>query len=106
MNQISLGADRERAISALAGKYLWWPAFSPGGHGPLRQVAQVMNLGTYDDIRGLEGILTPTELADVMRRAQPGWFDARSWSLWRGRLNAAGEGVIPENPPVRTFVLA
>lgn len=53
-----------------------------------RIIAQVMSIGTDDDIRRLE-------------RAQPGWISERSWEFWRGRLRAAGP--IPEKPPRRSF---
>jgi hypothetical protein len=66
-------------------------------------VAQIMHLGTYDDIRQLERLLGHATLATVMRQSQPGWFDNRSWDFWRGRLTHAGETGILTAPPKRTF---
>ncbi|MFG1479845.1 hypothetical protein V5F53_14480 [Xanthobacter sp. V4C-4] len=67
-------------------------------------MAQIMNLGTYDDIQKLEALLPPAEFADIMRLAQPGWLSPRSWSFWLGRLGVdtcvAG---IAEEAPRRTF---
>jgi hypothetical protein len=58
-----------------------------------------MDLGTFDDIRRLE-----TTLADVMLHAAAGWFSARSWEFWRGRLSPALGKAIPEQPPRRPFL--
>jgi|SRR6516225_6464300 hypothetical protein len=53
-----------------------------------RIIAQVMSIGTWEDIRRLERAYSPEELRDVILRAQPGWISERSWELWRGRLLA------------------
>jgi hypothetical protein len=88
-------------LRSFAERYIWWR----GAHPPSedRVVAQVMDLGTYDDIRCLEAAYGPEELRDVMLRAAPGWIGARSWSFWRGRLLHAGAGPIPARPPRRSF---
>ena len=57
-SDLDLTASERAEIDALARRYLWWEA--PGGsHSALRAVAQIMNLGTYDDILRLEAILAP-----------------------------------------------
>ena len=66
-----------------------------------RIIAQVMSIGTDDDIRRLEAAYSTNELRELMLRAQPGWISERSWEFWRGRLRAAGP--IPEKPPRRSF---
>lgn len=104
MDDLHLSGDREAAVSALARMYLWWEAVNPSGHTAARKVAQIMHLGTYEDIRRLETILTTDELSTVMRLAQPGWFDARSWGFWRGRLEHDGQRNIPSAPPRRAFL--
>jgi hypothetical protein len=68
-----------------------------------RIIAQVMSIGTDDDIRRLEAAYSANELRELMLRAQPGWISERSWEFWRGRLRAAGAGPIPEKPPRRSF---
>jgi hypothetical protein len=57
-------------------RYIWWR----DGHPPSddRIIAQVMNMGTYDDIRRLEAGCAPSELQQLMLPAQPGWISARS----------------------------
>jgi len=75
-------------IASLAEKYMWWPGLGASGHSEERIIAQVMDIGTYEDILRLETALGRERLADVMRQAQPGWISARSWAFWRGRLLA------------------
>ena len=106
MEQASVSAEKKGQISDLAARYLWWDAIDPSGHPVSRMIAQIMRLGTYDDILHLEDIVEPDALADVMLRSAPGWFDDRSWDFWRGRLSVAGRSDIPERRPKRTFAHA
>ena len=89
-------------VAELGRKYIWWEPVEGNAHSSDRIVAQVMNLGVYDDILRLEAALPPEELAAVMRRAAAGWFSARSWEFWRGRLSVEGQ-VVPAAPPLRSF---
>src|SRR5436190_1225286 len=84
-----------------AARYIWWRDENPPSAD--RIIAQVMSIGTYDDIRRLEAAYSADEVRELMLRAQPGWISARSWEFWRGRLRAAGAGAIPEQPPRRSF---
>jgi hypothetical protein len=93
-------------IASLGAKYMWWPAASPAGHSEERIIAQVMDIGSYEDILRIEAVLGRERLADVMRHAQPGWISARSWNFWRGRLRAQAGLELPERPPRRTFYAA
>jgi hypothetical protein len=93
--------SRSDFLAALAARYIWWrSAPSPSDD---RIIAQVISIGTYDDIRRLEAAFSPDELRGVMLRAAPGWISDRSWSFYRGRLQHRGVGPIPEEPPRRNF---
>ena len=100
-----MAADDDERLEALSRRYLWWEASGQAGHPRERRIAQVMNLGTYADILALESFVEPEEMAAVMNRAAPGWFSARSWSFWRGRLRRSGRDVAAERPPRRAFLL-
>jgi len=89
-------------LAEFASRYIWWRDAEPPSED--RFVAQVMNLGTYDDVRRLEAAYTLQQLRAVMLRAQPGWIAARSWPFWRARLALAGDEPIPELPPRRSFL--
>ena len=89
-------------LGKLGQKYIWWTPTGGASHAPERIIAQVMNIGTYDDIRLLETTLGFRRLADVMIQAAPGWFSPRSWSFWRGRLRLETDAPIPSEPPRRS----
>jgi hypothetical protein len=93
--------DRRDLLADFSARYIWWRDEPPPPED--RIIAQVMNLGTYDDIRRLEAQYSPDELRAVMLRAQPGWIGARSWAFWRGRLEVAGAGSIADAQPRRSF---
>jgi hypothetical protein len=94
-------SSRPSLLADFAARYIWWSGEAPPSED--RIIAQVMSIGTWEDIRRLEGAYSPEELRDVMYRAQPGWISERSWELWRGRLLAQRAGAIPQVPPRRSF---
>jgi hypothetical protein len=90
-------------IDELGRKYLWWRPVDGEPFPQDRVIAQIMNLGTYDDILRLEAVLGRAYLVEVMLHAAPGWFSDRSWEFWRGRLSFATGAAVPEKAPRRTF---
>jgi hypothetical protein len=97
-------SSEQELIADLGRKYIWWSPIGEEPHSEERIIAQVMNLGTYEDIRRLELALGFERLADVMVHAAPGWFSPRSWSFWRRRLALETARVIPAEPPRRAFL--
>ena len=95
---LDLAPMARAAVDALARRYLWWE-LPTGSHSTLRAVAQIMNLGTYDDILRLEALVPAEELVQVILSAQPGWFSPRSWEFWRGRLGVGS--LLEDKPPTR-----
>jgi hypothetical protein len=94
-------SPRADLLADFAARDIWWrDDNAPSGD---RIIAQVMSIGTWDDIRRLEAAYNPDEIRDVMLRAQPGWISDKSWELRRGRLGAHGAGAIPQAPPRRSF---
>lgn len=91
------------AIRVWAAKYIWWQTPEEAALRPQRVMAQVMDLGTFADVRSLEKAAGPDALAQVVRHAEPGWFSPRSWHFWHRRLGLAVDGVVPAMP-VRRFV--
>ena len=88
-------------IAELARRYVWWSDARSVGDD--RVIAQVMELGTYEDIRRIEKAFAPQELRDAMLGAPVGAISERSWDFWRGRLRFAGCAGIPQAPPARPF---
>ena len=92
----------DRLLAEFERKYIWWKPICGSRHSDDRIIAQVMNLGTYDDIRRLEKAVGRERLAATLGRAAAGWLSDRSWEIWRGRLSAQGF-VVANTPPRRTF---
>lgn len=92
----------ETLLAEFERKYMWWQPIGGSRHSEDRIIAQVMNLGTYDDIRRLEKAIGRERLAATLGRAAAGWLSDRSWEFWRGRLSAHGF-VVADAPPRRSF---
>lgn len=63
--------SRAEVIASLAPKYVWWTLDESGEARDRRVLAQIMDLGTYDDIRAIEAVFARDELVEVMAGAQP-----------------------------------
>lgn len=68
---------------------------------PVRVVAQVMNIGDYDDVQALAHQVGDDYLRDVLHYAEIGQFSERSWAYWHYRLALAAPGRVPPMPTRR-----
>lgn len=93
-------ADRE-VFRRLAAKYVWWKTPDEALDMPERVIAQVMNIGDFDDVQLLASLVGEDALRNVIRRAQAGQFDKRSWAYWHYRLGLAGVDQVPPVPQRR-----
>jgi hypothetical protein len=90
-------------LRSLAGKYIWWKSPDEAVSSPERVIAQVMNLGDYDDVQALVARVGDDVLRDVIIvHAQAGQFNERSWAYWHYRLGLAEAGKVPPLP-ARSF---
>jgi hypothetical protein len=87
-----------RTARGLARKYVWWKPADEAGRDQERLVAQVMNLGTYDDIQLVAAKLGEDYLRGVLKGAEAGSFGERSWAYWHYRLGLARPGRVPPLP--------
>jgi hypothetical protein len=80
-------------------KYLWWKTPDEAVARPERLYAQVMDIGDYDDVQRLDALVGEDVLRHVLRRAEPGQFNPRSWAYWHYRLGVVKPGEpVPEMP--------
>jgi hypothetical protein len=91
------------ALMRLAQKYIWWTTPDVAITMPERVVAQVMNIGDYDDVHALATLAGDDYLRAVLQRSEIGQFTPRSWAYWHYRLGLATPGSLPAMP-ARTFV--
>lgn len=86
---VTMGRDpltADECSAAMALKYVWWqPAESTLADRRLL-LAQMMTLGTVDDVRWLLARVSEADLRRVLHDPPVGVFNRRSWSFWRRRL--------------------
>ena len=93
--------DRQ-GLMLLAQKYIWWKSPSDALDQPERVIAQVMNIGDFDDIQRLETLAGNDMLIEVLTHAEIGQFTPRSWTYWHYRLGIADIDQVPPLPSRRT----
>ena len=89
-------------LKPLASKYIWWKAPEDAISMPERVIAQVMNIGDYDDVQALVSQVGDDILRNVLTHAEAGQFTPRSWTYWHYRLGLSGVDQVPALP-VRRF---
>jgi len=85
-------------LKPLAQKYIWWKTPDEALQMPLHIMAQVMSIGDYDDMHLLACHMGDDILREVLRDAQAGWFDKRSWNYWHYRLGMCKIDEVPALP--------
>lgn len=84
-------------LRTLARRLFWWKPPEEALGDPVRFLAQVMTLGTWDDWQTALRHWSEDDFRAALRTAPPGVIDPRSWSYWHHRL-----GLTPVPPlPVR-----
>lgn len=94
--------DHREVLKPLARRYVWWKTPEEAMRQPQRVIAQVMNLGDWDDAEAMQKRLGDAVLRDALVHAEAGQFNARSWTWWHYRLGLARMGQVPPLP-VRRF---
>ncbi len=85
-------------LRTLAARYVWWKTEEQALLYPERVVAQVMNLGTFEDVQWLEQLVGEEAMKRVLRGAEAGEFTPRSWHYWHYRLGLSRPGEVPPLP--------
>jgi hypothetical protein len=91
----------QEALRRWAIKYVWWKTPDEALTHPERIVAQVMNIGDYDDVRTLLKLADEDHLRAVLQEAEAGEFNERSWAYWHYRLGVSKPGKVPALPQRR-----
>lgn len=89
-------------LMPFAKKYIWWMTPQDAMTDPHRVIAQVMNLGTLEDVTKLRELIGEEQLKQVVLSARPGEFSERSWHYWHKVLGISRRTEIPPLP-VRKF---
>ncbi len=94
--------DQRKLLYGLA-HYIWWQTPEESLAWPERLLAQVMDIGTWEDECAIEEAFGEAVLSDVLFHAQPGWFRAKSWSFWFHRLRLIAATENPPPLPIRRY---
>jgi hypothetical protein len=89
-------------LTYFARKYIWWQPSEAAITSPHRVIAQVMNIGTFEDARALLRQVGKAAFTIALRDARPGEFSERSWHYWHLVLGVTRIDSIPPMP-VRRF---
>lgn len=81
-------------------KYIWWKTPQQAVAKPDRLIAQVMDIGTWDDLCRLVRVFPESHLLHILQHAEIGQFTPRSWSFWHLRLT---DNAAPPPMPPRIF---
>ena len=92
-------------IKRMASRYVWWQPPEVSVRDPRRVIAQVMDVGTFEDIQALVDAVGSDTLIPVLKQGRPGWFRPRSWAFWHTVLGLATAGRIPPIPSRRPDAL-
>jgi hypothetical protein len=87
-----------QALKPLALKYIWWKTPDEALAMPQRVIAQVMNIGDYDDVQSMAVLVGDAALREALAQAQAGQFSPRSWAYWHYRLGLPSDQDVPVMP--------
>ena len=93
-----MGRDRfagDERSEVMASKYVWWQPVARTLADPRLLLAQMMTLGTVDDVRWLLARVSEADLRRVLQDPPVGIFNGRSWTFWRRRLGLDPAAELP-----------
>lgn len=93
-----ISSQQSHALEPLAKRYLWWQTPVQTLANPHRLIAQVLNLGDWQDVERLREVVSDDILRDVLLTAQPGEFNQRSWNFWHLYLKMPNGQNLPPLP--------
>ncbi len=98
--ELQLTQEAIACLRKLAPTYVWWKTPDDAMQFPDRVVAQVMNLGDWQDVVDMVEIVGEDYLRAVLQHAEAGQLNERSWHYWHYRLGLAeyGERPVPPMP--------
>jgi hypothetical protein len=85
-------------LHRLASRYIWWKSPEDALLYPDRIIAQVMDIGDFQEMEELAQLVGDDRLRAVLAYAQAGQFRPRSWHYWHHRLGLAASGGVPPLP--------
>lgn len=72
----------EEQLKRIAKELFWWQSPEISLANSRRFLAQVMSLGTWEQLQEVKRKFGWENFQDALLNAEAGWFDPRSWALW------------------------
>ena len=63
-------------------KYIWWQTPEETLKNSMRLIAQVLNIGTLEDLVILFNNFPKEDITESLIKAEPGYFNEKSWYFW------------------------
>lgn len=95
---IDLTPIQTELLKGYAAKYIWWKTPDEAMEFPLRILAQVMDIGEFEDAMQMRREFGDDTLKSVLSNAEAGWFRPKSWYFWHQRLHVCEYDHVPELP--------
>jgi len=76
------GGQPAPEMARVAARLCWWKSPAEALSDPIRFVAQVMTLGSWDDVQTTRAHLGEELFRRALTQAPPGVFDEASWVYW------------------------
>ena len=86
-------------LKPFATRYIWWKSADIAISQPERIIAQVMELGDFNDVQKLLALVGEDTFREVITHAEAGLFSPKSWYYWHYRLGLCkSDDPIPQMP--------
>jgi hypothetical protein len=85
-------------LQYLAKKYIWWKTVDEAMLFPNSILLQVMNIGDWSDVELMAETVEIDMLRNVLKSAEAGSLNERSWAYWHYRLDLADLESYPALP--------
>jgi hypothetical protein len=85
-------------MTYLAKKYIWWKTVDEALLFPNSILLQVMNIGDWPDVEKMSETVGEDMLRNVLKSAEAGSLNERSWIYWHYRLGLADLESYPALP--------
>jgi hypothetical protein len=88
----------EAVLDELARRYNWWQEPAQARADQAHFLCQIMQLGTYEDVRAARQLLGDDAFRAALTAAPAGVLDARSWNFWHLVLFRRPPPPVPTRP--------
>jgi hypothetical protein len=84
--------ETNEQIKQIARRLIWWKSPEEVLQNVPRFLMQAMTLGSWKEVEAVRSAFGEPALRDAFVNAEPGIFDAKSWSYWQAVFG------LPERP--------